>query len=214
MKSTARYVAIEMNKGMESRIESELSKEVSEGESSEEFTGEFSVSSSRLLGLLMMRWGFYPLLAAFTFFLAGVALGIFLDIRWLIVAFMVLCIVIPALVAFIYFWYALKPLCSFNILPHTLRSTPDGIEVRIRVNAPISKEDSSKKSVEQEEDPADKSKAQVKEGKEPEYRTILIPRSQMQPPQIYGSGLLCFLGPTGRDGLIIFPPGFDENEKL
>ena len=49
-----------------------------------------------------------------------VLLGILSDIRWIMVAFMWICIVLPLSVAFFYFYYGMKPLNAMNCIEHDI----------------------------------------------------------------------------------------------
>lgn len=59
--------------------------------------------------------------------LVSVAISVFHDVRWLVVTFMLVCIVIPVLMVFVYFYYGLKPATVTNILPHKLRFEKDNL---------------------------------------------------------------------------------------
>ena len=65
---------------------------------------------------------------------SGVALavaGCFTDDRLMVLGLMICVCVIPAVVAFVYFFHILSPDMVANLLPHTLERRPDGYTLRI-----------------------------------------------------------------------------------
>lgn len=103
-------------------------------------------SSKTILSILAMRYAFWPLLATLSLFLLFLTLGIFVDLRWAVVAFMILCIVIPMLGAFLYIWHALKPVTALNTLPHEICETGDSFLLTIYIPPLKTDDDSSQLS--------------------------------------------------------------------
>lgn len=93
-------------------------------------TGEYSVTSSEYLreavSLWLSRfWWVLPLPP-----LPFVALGIWLaDIRWFMVALMVLFIIIPMGLSFLYFYSLLSPELRHSLLPKKVAVTPLGLRI-------------------------------------------------------------------------------------
>lgn len=53
------------------------------------------------------------------------------DLRWLVVLLMVVLIVAPMLMAFLYFWYGLRKECFSNVVWHDLSIRPEGVSVTL-----------------------------------------------------------------------------------
>lgn len=99
-------------------------------------TAEFKVSQGRLLcSALHMKWGIGLTLVLGLLFLCGTLCGIFIDIRWLIIALMVLFVAAPGMMAILYLNYALSPRCLTEVYPHKVFFTEEGIEVDALVPA-------------------------------------------------------------------------------
>lgn len=63
--------------------------------------------------------------------LPALAAGIFHDLRWIVVFFMIICLVAPLMLSFLYFYYGLSPLASFNVASHSLKFIENGIFVTV-----------------------------------------------------------------------------------
>lgn len=92
----------------------------------------YRLSQSGLLSYLARHHGKWPAVIALSI-IAGLGLTawIFADLRFLILALMVLFIVVPMIMAFLYFSYALDADVSFNVLPHSIGIDNSGIYVKI-----------------------------------------------------------------------------------
>ena len=93
-------------------------------------TERFCISQRTLLATLFMLHGRVSAIVS------GVAVAVLIavsviahDVRWAICALMVLFIVWPMTMAFLYINYALDPECAYNALPHTLELLPDGVKI-------------------------------------------------------------------------------------
>ncbi len=77
--------------------------------------------------------------------LPALAAGIFHDLRWIVVFFMIICLVAPLMLSFLYFYYGLSPLASFNVASHSLKFIENGILVTVfNIVADPDNEESSK----------------------------------------------------------------------
>lgn len=74
-------------------------------------------------------WGLVPGLLLFMIFLIGLVAGIFLDIRYLIVAAMAVFILLPMVMMFLYYYHGLSKNCYFNIVDHNLSIKEDCLEI-------------------------------------------------------------------------------------
>ena len=87
----------------------------------------------------MTRSGFFKVLIAyqgmkwiglFTMLLGiGILLAIFIDWEIIILAMMVLFLVVPMVVMFLYFFHALKPLTLLNTSPHRFERDENGLKI-------------------------------------------------------------------------------------
>lgn len=84
----------------------------------------FAASMTRLYAMKWI-WG-----AAAAVAVCGLA-GAIIDVRWLIVALMVVFIVAPMVFAFLYFHYGLRLSCACNVLPHSLSFSERGITATV-----------------------------------------------------------------------------------
>lgn len=93
-------------------------------------------------GILQMRRGVFlkemikmygaPWIISFSILLAAsVCLVFFQDLRWAVVAFMIVCLAAPMMLIFFYVYHGLRPVTVINTLPHTLCFDDDCIEATI-----------------------------------------------------------------------------------
>lgn len=92
-------------------------------------TSRIAISKSKMFMAMIGKFAKSVIVLSVLLATIGIAAGIIIDIRWLIVSLMIIFIVIPMLMLIIYFNYGLKPECFINILPHTISFSPSGIEV-------------------------------------------------------------------------------------
>lgn len=115
-------------------------------------TVEFVVSRGRLLrSALKMGWGIGATIGVAAVFVAGVTCGLLIDLRWLLVAWMVLLVAAPGVMAMLYLNYAFSPRCLPEVYRHTVRFTDAGIEVRAIVPPlPVAEEEEERDNSAQE----------------------------------------------------------------
>lgn len=70
--------------------------------------------------VMLRRYGMWWLGSVAALAAAGVVAGIFIDLRWIVVALMIVFILTPAVAAFLYFAHGLAPECVVNVVPHTV----------------------------------------------------------------------------------------------
>lgn len=88
----------------------------------------FRVPRGVMIRKMAFRFARLPMTALSILIIAAAVVAIF-DIRWLIVALMLICIVTPMVMAWLYFYYGLRPECFVNILPHRVLINTKGIKV-------------------------------------------------------------------------------------
>lgn len=83
-----------------------------------------------LRGLLFSPSGGWPAWIAAASGLLLIALGVFGDVRWLVVGLMLCVAVAPCIAALLYFSHVLSPGIVPNMLPHTLERVDNGYILR------------------------------------------------------------------------------------
>ena len=71
-----------------------------------------------MLRILAMEYGVVWISIGILAFVGCFISGFLIDLRWIGISFMILCILFPMMVAFLYFYHGLKPLTSMNCIPH------------------------------------------------------------------------------------------------
>lgn len=95
----------------------------------------FRMGAGAFAKTMIFRYAAVWVVALMVIALVGVAFGIIVDIRWMIVGFMVVFIVIPALLMFFYYSYGLKRECYVNAVNHRIIVGDEGVTARIIVPA-------------------------------------------------------------------------------
>lgn len=80
---------------------------------------------------LLFRYAWIWLLSLSMFAVAGLVLGIMVDLRWLVAALMIVCIVLPLVLGFLYYYYGLRRECFVNTVSHRLIVGESGIICRL-----------------------------------------------------------------------------------
>lgn len=96
---------------------------------------------SRLLLVLARRYAAGIWIGAAAIAGAGIA-GSMWDVRWLIVALMLLLVLAPGVAALLYLGAATRPVSAANTLPHRIEFDPDGLRLMIRPLSDDTLEDS------------------------------------------------------------------------
>lgn len=152
---------------------------------------EFRMSGGRFAAELVFRYAGVWLLLLSATAVTGVALGIAVDLRWMIAALMVVFIIIPMVLAFLYYYYGLRRECFVNMLPHRIVVEDEGISVRLKLSS-----------------------AECQENKECSYRNEFFSFSEMQPYRIgTDSVIIPFKAPV-RGFIWIPADAFDDTAVL
>lgn len=96
-------------------------------------TTRFRISNFKfalLLFRLLAGWWLLPLIIIF---ITAIILSVAVDLAYAIVALMVLLILTPSLMAFLYIYYGLAPNCWMNIIDKELYLSPSGIEIKMYI---------------------------------------------------------------------------------
>ena len=90
-----------------------------------------SMKRSQLLAILTLLYGWSWLLVLGIAVIATMGIGIFIDIRYSIISLMIIFLVSPLFIAYLYFYHGLKPMTAINIVPHRLTVSNNGIGIDI-----------------------------------------------------------------------------------
>ncbi len=94
-------------------------------------TDMIRMSGKKLILTLFYLYGGWALITLAFLALPALAAGIFIDLRWLIVFLMLLFLVTPMLMVFLYFYHGLRQSTASNIVEHKLLFTQTGITFRL-----------------------------------------------------------------------------------
>ncbi|MDE6794513.1 MAG: hypothetical protein K2J63_04325 [Muribaculaceae bacterium] len=94
-------------------------------------TGIICMSRSKLITTLFYLYGWLPITILGILAIVALIAGIAIDVRWAIIFLMVVFIITPLLMSFLYFFHGLRPTTAANVVPHTLIFTNNGITIRI-----------------------------------------------------------------------------------
>lgn len=94
-------------------------------------TAEIKMSSQKMLSVLFMQNGIPWFIASICGIIVFVILGIVLDPRFYILALIWLFMFIPLTLAFLYFFYGMKPLTAFNCIPHKIIFSDVDLKIRL-----------------------------------------------------------------------------------
>lgn len=89
------------------------------------------MSNSRLIVTMFYLYSLCPIVILVILAVAAITAGIVYDIRWAIVFLLVVFIVTPLLMTFLYFYHGLRSSTASNVTPHTLLFSHEGITVKI-----------------------------------------------------------------------------------
>ena len=90
-----------------------------------------SMKRSQLLAILTLLYGWSWLLVLGIAVIATMGIGIFIDIRYSIISLMIIFLVSPLFIVYLYFYHGLKPMTAINIVPHRLTVSNNGIGIDI-----------------------------------------------------------------------------------
>lgn len=74
----------------------------------------------KMLGILYLQYGTWWSIGALAGFAIFIILGIILDVRFYFLALIWVFLFLPLVIAFLYFYYGLRPLTAFNSIPHSV----------------------------------------------------------------------------------------------
>ncbi len=153
-------------------------------------TRRFRMERSRLSATLLVLYGKWTLVILGIITIGLLCCGILFDVRWVIVALMVIFIVSPAILCYLYFFHGFRKSTVVNSIPHTLIFTPDALIAKVLKR--IEEDESTKEEATVIEDQISKKEERSNgEEKFEEHYRLTFP---------YGSIKSCI---PGRQGYII-----------
>lgn len=93
----------------------------------------FKMGAGKFAVELIFRYSWIWLLSCSLLAVGGIVLGIAIDLRWLVVALMIIFIVIPFVLAFLYYFYGLRRECYVNTILHRFIVREDGLVCRLYI---------------------------------------------------------------------------------
>lgn len=152
----------------------------------------------------------------------GLVLGIAVDLRWFVAGLMIVFLIIPMAMAFLYYYYGLRKECFVNTVPHVISLMEDGINVKILV--PDTTDDTGPDAPGNEQSSnADGSSATVNSeasgtlGSAPSFREIrteFFPFSAMLPMRIGHDSAIIPFAPPAKGFIWIPADAFDSADSL
>ncbi len=138
-----------------------------------------------------------------TLFLVSLILCIFVDLRFLAIAMLIIGVIFPMFVAFLYFYHALKPGFAFNILSHRFSLDKEDLSVTIRTSIDPEQKDNK----EGKENVKDEERDIIEE----RFREIRIGYGELGNWEEFGGK--AYYPVKGKEGLIILDRSFFYNEE-
>ena len=94
-------------------------------------TKEIKIPPKKMLASLFMQYGMPWMIAAIAGIVIFLVLGIIFSYKFFILVLIWIFLFVPLVVAFLYFFYGMKPLTAFNSIPHKLFFDEEKIRVKL-----------------------------------------------------------------------------------
>lgn len=147
------------------------------------FTVKSSIYVKQLLGIWLTKYWWIIILP-----LAGVALAGIWDARWLIVALMMLMILMPAVMAIVFFNFALSPEVAKRTLPQFLNTNAESFTISYAPHPESSFSPSSEQfTIRDIRTIEDNGKYLIIHMQSSQYSIIIIPASEPEGKRLYQS---------------------------
>lgn len=91
----------------------------------------FKMTPGRFILELLFRYAWIWLLLLSLGAVAGLVLGVVMDLRWLVISLLIICVVTPMVLAFLYYYYGLRRGCYVNAVPHRIVIDDSGLIARL-----------------------------------------------------------------------------------
>lgn len=140
---------------------------------------EFKMTGARFVSEMIFSYGAPWMLSLSITALVGLVFGIAIDLRWLVIGLMIVFLIIPMFLMFLYYYYGMRKECYVNIIPHTLSVRDDGISLNLRF--PIYSEDDYDDQSDREEEENELSSIESATEKMPDLSNKTIERVESFP---------------------------------
>lgn len=91
----------------------------------------FKMGRSRLITTLLYLYCGWAIMTLVVVAISALLAGIFVDLRWAVVFLMILFLIAPFLMVFLYFYHGLRPSTALNVVEHYLIFKDEGIIIRL-----------------------------------------------------------------------------------
>lgn len=88
-------------------------------------TKEIKMPPKKMLSILFLNYGSLWSALAFGGFAVWIILGFTVSLKFFFLALIWIFLLVPLVVAFLYFFYGMEPLTAFNSIPHKIEFSPD-----------------------------------------------------------------------------------------
>lgn len=110
----------------------------------------FKMSKGEFARKMFQLWGVIPAALLSIVFILGVAAGLVLDIRYIIVSAMAVFILFPMVILFLYYYHGLNRDSYFNIVSHNLTFCDSGVKITMFFTSESEESEECKTDVEVE----------------------------------------------------------------
>lgn len=104
-------------------------------------TLEFKMTQLQWMREMIFRYAWMWMLGLSLAAVAGLVLGITVDLRWLVCALMVICLIIPSFLLVMYYYFGLRREAFANTVRHTLTPTDTGLIVTLKLDEETEREE-------------------------------------------------------------------------
>lgn len=94
-------------------------------------TQEIRMSGNKMLSTLFLLYGIPWIVAAFAGFCVFIILGFCINFKFFILSLIWIFLLVPLVVTFLYFFYGMKTLTTFNCMPHKIIFEDQDIKINI-----------------------------------------------------------------------------------
>lgn len=94
-------------------------------------TGFYKMRSVSFAWMMLSLYGLPVMLCCGVAFLMAIGAAIFIDLKWSILALMIILIIVPGILAYFYIFHAFKPLNLINVIDHRVSFNEDNIIVEV-----------------------------------------------------------------------------------
>lgn len=94
-------------------------------------TDRIVIPPKKILLSLILEYGMVWIMAGLCLCLSFIVLGFIIDFRFYFLALFSVFVIIPLILAFIYFYHGLKPLTAYNVIPHSIEIDNNDLKINL-----------------------------------------------------------------------------------